>query len=98
MSDTLYYDLTDEDTLYYYTSGEDTKEYSTRDEDTLYYDNTRGENTLYYDSTRGERMVRNIRDNSFYPDSRPAGVRGITKNMLHFIHNVVSQPVIYKFV
>ena len=35
-------------------------------------------------------MIRNTRDSSFYPGSRHAGVRGITKDMLRFIHNVVG--------
>ena len=44
---------------------------------------------MYYESMGGK-VIRNMRDSSFYPDSRPAGVRGITKKMLYFIHNVVS--------
>ena len=59
-------------------------------EDTLYYDfSVYSEDTLYYASKDGK-MIRNSRDSSFYPGSRHAGVRGITKDMLAFIHNVVS--------
>ena len=59
-------------------------------EDTLYYDyDAYSEDTLYY-SSMGGKMIRNTRDSSFYPGSRHAGVRGITKDMLGFIHNVVS--------
>ena len=47
---------------------------------------------LYYPSQgRGVSVVRNSKDSSHYPDSRPAGVRALTGQMLAFIQNVVRR-------
>ena len=50
------------------------------------------EGPLYYPSQGpGVSVVRNSKDSSYYPDTRPAGVRALTKQMLAFIQNVVRR-------
>ena len=50
------------------------------------------EGPLYYPSQgAGVSVVRNSKDSSYYPDTRPAGVRALTKQMLAFIQNVVRR-------
>ena len=46
--------------------------------------------TLYYSSEVGGKRVRNTRDSSYYPGNTRAGLKGITKEMLNFIYQVVS--------
>ena len=47
---------------------------------------------LYYDVRHDlpEDIIRNKRDSRFFPGIRPAGVRGITKKLLHFIERNVN--------
>ena len=50
------------------------------------------EGPLYYPSQgAGVSVVRNSKDSSHYPDTRPAGVRALTRQMLAFIQNVVRR-------
>ena len=47
---------------------------------------------LYYYDGHGNtvnKFITNTKDSSYYPDNRPAGVKGITRSLLDFIHNVV---------
>ena len=47
---------------------------------------------LYYPGQgAGVSVVRNSKDSSHYPDTRPAGVRALTRQMLAFIQNVVRR-------
>ena len=55
-------------------------------------DNTKHDQTLYYYDGHGNKLdkfITNTKDSSYYPDNRPAGVKGITRSLLDFIHNVV---------
>ena len=48
--------------------------------------------SLYYDVRYDlpEDIIRNRRDSSFFPGSKPAGVKGITKKLLSFIQQRVN--------
>ena len=48
--------------------------------------------TLYYDVRFDlpEHIIRNKRDSRFYPGTKPAGVKGITKKLLYFIQKRVN--------
>ena len=50
--------------------------------DTIYYDGSQ-----YYPPLQ---IIRNKRDSRFFPGNEPAGVRGITKNILFFIQKKVN--------
>ena len=48
--------------------------------------------TLFYDVRFDlpEKIIRNRRDSRFFPGNQPAGVKGITKELLEFIRHRVN--------
>ena len=63
-----------------------------KDQDSEFLGKPNFSESLYYDVRHDlpDRTIRNKRDSRFFPGTKHAGVRGITKNLLYFIQKRVN--------